>query len=140
MSGLDKAATVRRAFELFAEQSFDELVQLLTLDVEWPDFRSGAMLKGRDAVRAYWEEQFALATPSVLLGQVFEIRDDVMAVGYEQLYDRTGRPVGEPAFGTFQFRFRGELVAGVKHSRLGPISDEVRAIFGQGELVPTDEP
>ena len=136
MPGVDKVALVRRAFDLFDGGAFDELLQLLAPDVQWPDFRDGSQLQGRDAVRAYWAEQFALATPSVLLGQTFEMSDGVIAIAHEQLYDHDGRPVGEPAIGTFHFRFRGDMIASVEHSRLGEVSDEVLDLLQSGRTEP----
>ncbi|MHB8439865.1 MAG: nuclear transport factor 2 family protein [Acidimicrobiales bacterium] len=129
MMSLHRVETVRRAFDMFEGHNFDEILELLDPDVQWPDFRDGSVLIGRDAVRRYWDEIFAVATPSVLVGDVFELNDEVLAVTYQQLYERDGRPVGSPSATTIRFTFRGPLICKAEASRVDEVPEEIRSRF-----------
>src|SRR5450755_736887 len=52
---------LRRAYRLFNERRIDALLELMTEGVEWPNVASGTVLHGREAIRPYWEAQFAAA-------------------------------------------------------------------------------
>src|SRR5580693_3569956 len=63
--GLDRVTLLRRAYRLFNDRRIDELLALMTDDVAWPDVANGRVLRGKEAVRSYWEAQFAVANPQV---------------------------------------------------------------------------
>lgn len=129
MNEEQKLALVRQAFDAFNRRDFESALSLLDPDVRWPDFRGDIEMRGRDAVRRYWDELFAVATPSVLLGHVFAIGNDVLAVAYQQVHDADGHPIGEPSASTMRFSFSGELIAGMVSSQRGGVSDEILARF-----------
>jgi ketosteroid isomerase-like protein len=50
---------VRRAYVAFNARDIDAALELMDPDVDWPNGWEGGRVRGRDAVRAYWERQFA---------------------------------------------------------------------------------
>jgi ketosteroid isomerase-like protein len=76
----EQISTLDRAYRCFNDRRIDEVLALLTDDVEWPDVGNGAVLHGRDAVRPYWEAQFAVASPRVDPVEYVDAADDVVAV------------------------------------------------------------
>ena len=129
MNDDERVALVRRAVESFVRADFESVLAVLDANVEWPDFRGEGVLRGRGAVRRYWQEIFERSRPSVLLGHAFALGADVMAVAYVQLYDLEGHPIGEPSAQTQRFIFNGDLVARMETSRLDVIPDEIMDIF-----------
>lgn len=129
MNDDERVALVRRAVDSFARADFESVLAVLDPDVEWPDFRGEGVLRGRDAVRRYWQDIFERSRPSVLLGHVFAIGADVMAVAYVQLYDLKGHPIGDPSAQTQRFIFNDDLVAKMETSRLEVIPEEILDIF-----------
>jgi uncharacterized protein YndB with AHSA1/START domain len=58
-------ALLRRAYTAFNERDIDAALVLAHGDVDWPDMIDGGRIQGHDAVRAYWERQFAVTAPHV---------------------------------------------------------------------------
>lgn len=56
---------LRTAYEFFERRKIEQLLELMHPDVDWPNAVEGGRLRGRDAVRSYWEAQFRVANPSV---------------------------------------------------------------------------
>jgi ketosteroid isomerase-like protein len=50
---------LRRAYAAFNARDIDAVLELMAPDVDWPNGWEGGRVHGRDAVRAYWERQFA---------------------------------------------------------------------------------
>ncbi len=82
---------VRRAYCLFNERRIDALLALMTEDVEWPNVAGGTVLHGREAIRPYWEAQFAAADPRVDPTEFRQVGDDLVAVVEQRVLDRQGR-------------------------------------------------
>jgi ketosteroid isomerase-like protein len=129
VGGLPRVDLVRLAYERFNKQDVDGVLELLDDDVEWPDLVHTSVLKGKEAVRQYWRRQFEIATPTVLVGEVMEVGEAVIAVAYQQLYDLHGRLLGPPNVVVHRFRFRGGLVSKMELTNLDEIPDDVRRLF-----------
>ena len=56
---------LRRAYRSFNDRDVDALLRDLAADVDWPNVAGGTRIVGHDAVRAYWDAQFAVADPRV---------------------------------------------------------------------------
>ena len=50
---------LRRAYAAFNAQDIDAALALMHPDVDWPNGMEGGRVHGHEAVRAYWERQFA---------------------------------------------------------------------------------
>lgn len=65
----ERVARLERAYRLFNERQVDDLLAMMTEDVQWPDVANDAVLHGREAIRPYWAAQFAVAGPAAAEGQ-----------------------------------------------------------------------
>jgi ketosteroid isomerase-like protein len=50
---------LRRTYEAFNAGDVEAVLTLMHSDVDWPNAIEGGRVHGRDAVRAYWADQFA---------------------------------------------------------------------------------
>jgi hypothetical protein len=100
------------AYRLFNDRDIDALLAMMTDDIEWPDVAGSKVLHGKQAVRAYWEAQFAVASPKVTPTDFIESRDghDLVAVIDQQVFDLEGRPLTPLAVVYHRYSFSGPLV------------------------------
>src|ERR1051326_8660890 len=84
-------AVLRQAYRLFNDRQIDDLLALMTDDVEWPDVANGAVLHGKDEIRPYWEGQFAVADPRVVPIEFMPAGDDVVVVVDQRVLDLQGQ-------------------------------------------------
>jgi ketosteroid isomerase-like protein len=61
----DHESLLRDLYAAFNARDLDALLAALAPDVDWPNGWEGGRLAGRDAVRAYWERQWAAIDPAV---------------------------------------------------------------------------
>ena len=125
----DRIALIRGGYERFNEQDFDGLVAMLDEDVEWPDVVNDAVLHGAHEVRDYFERIFAITKPLIMVGDVIEIGDAVVASTYQAFYDHEGRLLGEPRMVVNRFSFKGDLIAAMVLTSQGDIPQELRRLF-----------
>ncbi|WP_158590115.1 nuclear transport factor 2 family protein [Amnibacterium setariae] len=79
----DADEVVVRVYRAYSAQRLDELLGLVTTDVDWPD--GNARLHGRAALRAYWTEQWSRTrTEDVPIG-VARVDDRTSAVLIDQV-------------------------------------------------------
>jgi ketosteroid isomerase-like protein len=52
-------------YDAFNRRDLDAVLERMHPDVEWPNAWEGGRVRGRDAVRAYWERQFAEVSSQV---------------------------------------------------------------------------
>nr|WP_276508368.1 nuclear transport factor 2 family protein [Modestobacter muralis] len=91
-------------YEAINARDVDGLAGLLSLDVDWPEPMGGGRLRGRDAVRDHWRDQWAVldvamrprrvrALPDgrveVLVGQVVRDADGDLLGGATVLHTHT---------------------------------------------------
>jgi ketosteroid isomerase-like protein len=87
----DQVTLLRRAYQLFNDRRIGELLALMTDDVAWPDVANGRVLHGKEAIRSYWEAQFAVANPQVDPIEFKPVGEDVVAVVDQRVLDGQGR-------------------------------------------------
>jgi ketosteroid isomerase-like protein len=106
-----RVALLRRAYGAFNRQDVDAALALMRRDVAWPNVLAGTTLRGRDAVRAYWLDQFETIEPRVE-PEAFEPLgpDEVVVAVHQIVRDRAGNVLADTRL-AHAYAFRGELVA-----------------------------
>ena len=56
---------LREMYSAFNARRVDEVLSALDPDVQWPNGWKGGWVLGREAVRRYWQQQWAEINPSV---------------------------------------------------------------------------
>jgi len=129
MSTGDRVPLIGVGYELFNAQDLDGLLAHFAEDIEWPDVVNGGVLHGIGEVQEYFERIFAITKVQVILGDVIEIGDAVVATTYQQFYDLDGKMLGEPRMVVNRFSFRGDLVSRMVLTTQEDIPQEVRRRF-----------
>lgn len=106
----ERITLLRQAYRLFADRDIDGLLAMMTDDVEWPDVARGAILRGKEAIRPYWEGQFAVSDPQVTPTAFDEAGDDIVVAIEQRILDLDGQPLAPPAVVFHRFTFEGTLV------------------------------
>jgi ketosteroid isomerase-like protein len=106
-----KVAILERAYARFNAREVDDLLAMLADDVAWPDVARSTVLRGKPAVRAYWEAQFAQARPRVEPTAYIPTGDDLVAVVDQRVFDLDGRPLGPSTVVFHRYTFAGDRVA-----------------------------
>jgi hypothetical protein len=65
MSSPGHEALLRSLYAAFEARELDTLIAALAPDVDWPNGWEGGRLRGRAAVRDYWERQWSAIDPHV---------------------------------------------------------------------------
>ncbi len=110
MDGEERVARLEGAYRLFNDRAINELLSMLTEDVEWPDVAHGTVLQGKDAIRRYWERQFATVDPEVEPTAFVEAGEDLVAVIDQRIRDLHGELLMPPAVVFHRYTFDGDLV------------------------------
>jgi SnoaL-like domain len=86
-----RVALLCRAYEAFNQRYVEAALALMDPDVEWPNVLQATMLRGHDAVRAYWLIQFETIGPRVE-PEAFEPlgEDEIVAAVNQVVRDRGG--------------------------------------------------
>lgn len=108
-----RVALLRGLYEAHGRRDIDAALAGLTDDVAWPDVAGGTVLHGHDAVRTYWEAQFAAIDPHVV-PTGFAEDDDEVVVTVEQVVRDLGGAVLREGVVTHTYTFRGDLVAAME--------------------------
>jgi len=106
----ERIAFLDLAYRRFNARDIDALLGMMTADVEWPDVAGGAVLQGKDAIRPYWEAQFAVADPRVSPTRFVPAGDDIVAVVDQRILDLQGGSLMPPAVVFHRYTFRDGLV------------------------------
>lgn len=110
MDATDRVAFLERAYRFFNDRDIDGLFTMLTDDVEWPDVANGAVLRGKEAIRPYWEGQFAVADPTVTPTAFIPAGDDLVAIIDQRILDLHGQLLVPPAVVFHRYTFSGDLI------------------------------
>ena len=87
---------LRRAYEAFNARDLDSALELMDADVDWPNGMEGGRVRGRVAVRAYWERQFSLIDSRVEPESFDELDGGRMSVTVHQVVrDLEGNPISD---------------------------------------------
>jgi hypothetical protein len=119
----ERVLVLESAYRLFNDRRVDELLAMMTDDVEWPDVANGTTLHDKGAIRRYWSDQFATSNPQVTPSGFIETGDDLVAVIDQRILDRDGLPLVPPAVVFHRYTFVGDLV-----SRMVVFSDRDSAL------------
>jgi hypothetical protein len=119
----DRVALLERAYRFFNDRDIDGLFTMLTDDVDWPDVANGAVLHGKEAIRPYWEGQFAVADPRVTPTAFIPAGDDLVAVIDQRILDLHGQSLVPPAVVFHRYTFSGDLI-----SRMVVFADREEAV------------
>ncbi|HUB51049.1 MAG TPA: nuclear transport factor 2 family protein [Terracidiphilus sp.] len=65
MTGAGEIEMLHVMYRNFNARRIDDVLAHMTDGVEWPNRIDGGYLHGKDAVRAYWQRQFATIDPHV---------------------------------------------------------------------------
>jgi hypothetical protein len=60
-----EAELLRAAYAAFNARDIDAALAVMTPDVEWPRAFKGGFVRGPEAIRAYWTEQWSEISPQV---------------------------------------------------------------------------
>jgi nuclear transport factor 2 (NTF2) superfamily protein len=82
---MDYLAYFRDVYDGFNRRDAKRVLAMMTEDVLWPNAWKGGRLVGRDAVRAYWTEQWEEINPEVTPLSVSERDDSRLAVKVRQV-------------------------------------------------------
>ncbi len=121
-----KVALVRAAYDRVNNEDIAGLLELLDPDVEFPDVIHNTVLRGRESVERYWQDQILAAEHSAVPSEILELGEAVIVVAYHQIYERNGGPLGPGMSAVQRVTFRGDLIAKVEFTPLGEIPDHVR--------------
>ncbi len=121
LSILEREWRMRRLYELFNARETEALMFLMTEDVDWPNAIEGGRLRGRLAVRKYWEDQFAQFDPQVTPTAIDELPDGRIQVRVRQVVnDLNGDLIGQGEV-LHVYAFDGELISRME---IVPVDDE----------------
>jgi hypothetical protein len=107
----ERVLVLERAYRLFNDRRVDELLAMMTDDVEWPDVANRTTLHDKGAIRRYWSDQFAASSPQVTPTGFIERGDDLVAVIDQRILDRDGLPLVPPTVVFHRYTFVGGLVS-----------------------------
>ncbi len=76
---------VQQLYDGFNARNIDDVLAALAEDVEWANGMDGGHVHGREAVRAYWTEQWMTISPHVEPKQISQKPDGSTAVEVRQV-------------------------------------------------------
>jgi ketosteroid isomerase-like protein len=102
---------LRSAYQAFNTRDVEAAVELMHLDVDWPNAWEGGRVVGQAAVRDYWSRQFAVISSKVEPERFAEEPDGSITVDVHQVvYDaRTGELLSDSRV-RHRYRFEGGLI------------------------------
>jgi ketosteroid isomerase-like protein len=101
---------LRSLYEAFNARDVDTCLAAMTPDVDWANGWEGGRVVGRDAVRDYWERQWAAIDSTAEPTAVNERPDGTVEVAVHLVArDKDGRVLSDEQ-GRHVYDFRGELV------------------------------
>jgi ketosteroid isomerase-like protein len=110
MSGVQREGLLRSLYEAFNARDVETCVAAMTPDVDWANGWEGGRVVGREAVREYWERQWAAIDPTAVPTAVTERPDGTIEVTVRLVArDTAGRLLVDEE-GRHVYEFRGDLV------------------------------
>src|SRR6476646_3372427 len=111
---------LRAAYAAFNARDIDAALILMTADVAWPRAFKGGFVRGPQAVRAYWTEQWSEIDPHVEPVTFHPEGDGRVLVEIHQVVrDLTGSVLADERVG-HRFRFERDLIQGMEVCALPP--------------------
>lgn len=107
----DRKALLLRLYKAFNDKDVGTLVEAMHPDVDWPNFLEGGRIVGREALRAYWTEQFAMVAPEASPIEMRELPDERVFVRLHYVIKALeGGGVWNDEITTNLFTFEDDLV------------------------------
>jgi hypothetical protein len=113
----ERVALLRRLYDAFNARDVEAVLAELSDDVVWPNVLEGTTLHGHDAVRTYWERQFAEIDPRVDPVEFTPHDDGSIAVGVHQVVRTLDGEIRSDGHVTHTYTFSGDYVAEMRVSR-----------------------
>jgi ketosteroid isomerase-like protein len=111
MSDISREARLRSLYEAFNRRDVEACLAAMTPDVDWENGWEGGRVVGRDAVRDYWQRQWAEIDSTAEPTAVTERPDGTVEVAVHLVArDQNGKVLND-AEGRHVYEFRGDLVA-----------------------------
>ncbi len=111
MPGMSREARLRSLYEAFNTREVDACLAAMTPDVDWANGWEGGRVVGRNAVRDYWQRQWAVIDSTAEPTAVTERPDGTIEVAVHLVArDKEGKVLSEGT-GRHVYEFRGDLVA-----------------------------
>ena len=111
MSDISREARLRTLYQDFNKREVDACLAAMTPDVDWANGWEGGRVVGREAVRDYWERQWAEIDSTAEPTAVTERPDGTIEVAVNLVArDKEGEVLSEGK-GRHVYEFRGDLVA-----------------------------
>jgi ketosteroid isomerase-like protein len=111
MADTAREAWLRSVYEAFNRRDVDACLAAMTPDVDWANGWEGGRVVGRDAVRNYWQRQWAEIDSTAEPTAVTERPDGTIEVAVHLVArDKEGKVVSDGQ-GRHVYDFRGDLIA-----------------------------
>ena len=110
MTTPDREEFLRALYRAFNARDIDTVLAAMTADVDWPNGWEGGRVVGHDAVRRYWERQWAEIRPRVEPTGIRECPDGTVEVGVHQVVRDQGGALLAVGDVRHVYAFSGDLV------------------------------
>jgi ketosteroid isomerase-like protein len=110
MANTRREELLRSLYEAFNTRDVETCLAAMTPDVDWANGWEGGRVVGRDAVRDYWQRQWAAIDSTAEPTALTERPDGTVEVAVHLVArDKAGRVLND-AQGRHLYEFRGDLV------------------------------
>ncbi len=106
----DRQDQLRSLYEAFNARDIDTVIAAMSPDVDWPNGWQGGRVVGHDAVRRYWERQWAEIRPHVRPTAFSEREDGSIEVMVHQVVRDPNGALLDRSDVRHVYAFDGDLV------------------------------
>jgi ketosteroid isomerase-like protein len=110
MPGRAREELLRSMYEAFNARDVDTCLAAMTPDVDWANGWEGGRVVGRDAVRDYWQRQWAEIDSTAEPTAITERPDGAIEVAVHLVARDKGGTLLNDGEGLHVYEFRGDLV------------------------------
>ncbi len=110
MTAPDREESLRALYRAFNSRDIETVPGAMTPDVDWPNGWEGGRVVGHDAVRRYWERQWAEIRPRVEPTGIRERPDGTVEVTVHQVVRDRGGALLAAGDVRHVYAFTGDLV------------------------------
>lgn len=107
----DTEALLNRLYEAFNRKDIEAVISALHPDVTWPDLFGEGRLRGHEAMRTMWRDQFATINPEATPISFTREPDGAVKVLISYVVRTLDGKVFTEEIATNTFRFRDGLIA-----------------------------
>ncbi len=110
MTAPDREESLRALYRAFNARDIDTVLAAMAADVDWPNGWEGGRVVGHDAVRRYWERQWAEIRARVEPAGIREPPDGTVEVRVHQVFRDRGGTLLAVGDVRHVYTFAGDLV------------------------------